>query len=272
MVGPSLGPDARESAREARPRHDLDATPTRRGDAPSRYTVPWSWVDVVGAAALSIVFTGIAGFAVTLARPVLPDVYVAPILVCASALAVAAAVMGWTRARRTDWAESVFGRHRPTRRDLVMAIAAGLGMFAVITLGLGWLLEVVVGASGGELPRVQQDLQGLAEDPRTAPLLALGAVVLAPIGEEMFFRGLFFPVLRRRLAAWPAITLSGAVFAGIHFQSTLDAYAVTAVIVLPVGMTLAWLRERRATLWVPIVAHSVYNLVQVVVLVVKARA
>ena len=272
MVGPSLGPNARDSAPEGRSRGCVDTTPARLGDAASRYTVPWGWIDVVGAAALSIVFSGMAGFAVTLARPVLGDLYAAPILVCASALAVAAAVMGWTRARRADWSESVFGRHRPTRRDLVMAIAAGLGMFAVITVGLGWLLGVVVGAGGGELPRVQQDLQGFADDPRTAPLLALGAVVLAPIGEEMFFRGLLFPVLRRRFAAWPAIMLSAAVFAGIHVQSTLDAYAVTALIVLPVGMTLAWLRERRATLWVPIVAHSVYNLVQVVLLVMKARA
>ena len=272
MDAPSRGPDARQSAPEVRSGQEVDAAPTRPGEAAPRYNIPWSWVDVVGAAALSIVFTGIAGFAVTLTRPVLGDLYAAPILVCGSAIAVAAAVMGWTRARRADWAESVFGSRRPTGRDLVTALAAGLGMFVVITLGLGWLLGLVASAGGGELPRVQQDLQSLAEDPRTAPLLALGAVVLAPLGEEMFFRGLLFPVLRRRLAVWPAITVSAALFAAIHFQSMLDAYAVTVVIVVPVGMTLAWLRERAGTLWVPIVAHASYNLVQVVLLVAQAQA
>ena len=246
----------------------IDARPPG-GGAGAPYIVPWGWLDVVGAAALFVVLSTVAGgLALNATTRLMPGPYLAPLPLVVSAASLVAAVVTWTRARRRDWARWVFGHRAPTRVDVAIGAAAGVAMVALIPLGLGSLIELFVAAQGGKMPVVQQEMQSFAQDHRTAPLLLISAGLVAPLGEEAFFRGLLFPVLRRNLGPWPAVGASGAVFSAIHFQPTLEAYVLTAVIVLPVGMTLARLYEWRATLWVPIIGHAVYNLVQVVILIV----
>ena len=44
----------------------------------------------------------------------------------------------------------------------------------------------------------------------------LAIIVLAPIAEEIFFRGFFFAGLRTRWSLWPSALLSGAIFGLVH--------------------------------------------------------
>jgi membrane protease YdiL (CAAX protease family) len=46
--------------------------------------------------------------------------------------------------------------------------------------------------------------------------LAFSALVLAPLGEELFFRGLLFRRLRQNAGAWPAYLVSALLFASFH--------------------------------------------------------
>lgn len=83
-------------------------------------------------------------------------------------------------------------------------------------------------------------------------LLLFTVAVVAPLGEELLFRGIIhralYGALGRR-AAW----LSGAMFAAAHL------YAVHFLAVWILGMLLARLYERRGSLVAPIVAHGVVN-------------
>jgi membrane protease YdiL (CAAX protease family)/lipoprotein-anchoring transpeptidase ErfK/SrfK len=89
-------------------------------------------------------------------------------------------------------------------------------------------------------------------------LIAVAAVVeiavLAPISEEIFFRGFFFSGLRSKFSLWPAAIISGLVFGSVHV--TTGATAAIPLAVLGVG--LAWLYDRTGSLW-PCIGVHVFN-------------
>lgn len=97
-------------------------------------------------------------------------------------------------------------------------------------------------------------LRGDQASPINTAMVFLVAVVLAPLLEEMMFRGYFYRALRTRLAAPAAIALSAAFFAGIHPQGLLGFPMLLAV-----GAMLATLREWRGSIWASVAAHACTN-------------
>lgn len=89
-------------------------------------------------------------------------------------------------------------------------------------------------------------------------------VLLAPLAEEVFFRGLFFGGLRARFPFLAAALLSGAFFGVIHLVGGNWAVAVQLGVL---GVALAYLYERTGTLWAPITLHGVNNALAFLVLV-----
>lgn len=87
-----------------------------------------------------------------------------------------------------------------------------------------------------------------------AAVLVLGGVV-APVGEELLFRGVLFGALRRRLSFWPAALASSFIFGAIH---VIPLQMITAALL---GVALCWARERSRTLTAPVLIHVVNNLV-----------
>jgi membrane protease YdiL (CAAX protease family) len=90
--------------------------------------------------------------------------------------------------------------------------------------------------------------------------LGFFAVVLAPVAEEFIFRGMLFPFIKqlgRPRLAWFGVS---ALFALIHF----DAAIFVPLFVLALGLT--WLYETTDNLLAPIVAHSLFNTTNLVLL------
>ena len=83
-----------------------------------------------------------------------------------------------------------------------------------------------------------------------------GAAVLAPIAEELFFRGLLqtwlVTVVQNR---WLAIALASAAFGAVHFQ---QPHAIPALCVL--GLLIGYSYERTGALAPPILIHAAFNL------------
>lgn len=94
-------------------------------------------------------------------------------------------------------------------------------------------------------------------------LLVLSAALVAPVVEEVLFRGLLLRALLRRMPAAPAVGLSALVFASVHL---LDP---GAVIVLPglllVGLVNGVLAVRGGDLSRPILLHVGFNLLVVLI-------
>lgn len=83
-------------------------------------------------------------------------------------------------------------------------------------------------------------------------LAILVFVVIAAVGEELFFRGALQRMLRPRWGR-NSVLLSALLFSGFHFDVLHIPFLLTA------GLLLAWLYERSGRLWVPVGAHVLHN-------------
>jgi membrane protease YdiL (CAAX protease family) len=101
----------------------------------------------------------------------------------------------------------------------------------------------------------QRVVQDLGADTNTL-LLVIGAVVVigvAPVCEELFFRGVLFRVLRQRLPFWPAAVADGILFGFVH--GSLVILPVLAVL----GIVFCYVYERTGSLFPTIALHSLNN-------------
>ncbi len=102
-------------------------------------------------------------------------------------------------------------------------------------------------------PEQQALLDHFPRTPAGIALLAVLAVVMAPLFEELFFRGFLFRGLARSWG-WPlGAVVSSAVFGAAHMQLTVF------VPLFALGFVLAWTYERTGSLWTPISLHAVFN-------------
>ncbi|MDP1849149.1 MAG: type II CAAX endopeptidase family protein [Solirubrobacteraceae bacterium] len=88
-------------------------------------------------------------------------------------------------------------------------------------------------------------------------LVVIGLVtVIAPLGEELFFRGFFYGALRNWRGPALAAILSGAVFGGVHLGSSPIGYLVPLAFF---GIGLCLLYEWTGSLYPPIALHALNN-------------
>ncbi len=115
----------------------------------------------------------------------------------------------------------------------------------------GWLMSRFIGDQGGSNPLLQMVLDG--RDPLALLLLALTAVVLAPLFEETIFRGVLLPVLGRSFGRGWSVFGSALVFAVAH----LSIGELLPLLVL--GLGLAQLRLSSGRLLPCVVMHALWN-------------
>lgn len=146
------------------------------------------------------------------------------------------------------------------------AAATGIGIGLACVLGSGLVI-----AAGSELdPAAKRALDDLEVSVGSAwwqiTLTTIAIVLLAPIGEELLFRGLELRGLVRLMPFALAAPLSGVVFTAAH----LDAYLVwpRAVALVLVGWVLAWLYRRRGML-ATMLAHGTVNAVAAAALIAQ---
>ncbi len=111
----------------------------------------------------------------------------------------------------------------------------------------------------GKSPPPHQLLEILKTNPsgwlRAADVLAAG--VVAPLAEEMFFRGLLQTLFRYLLGrSWPAVFLAAAAFAMMHPWWTWPQ-------IFLLGICLGYVYERTGNLWMPITMHAMFNLTSI---------
>ena len=83
--------------------------------------------------------------------------------------------------------------------------------------------------------------------------IAVTTILLAPVAEELFFRGIVYPWVKRAGFPRAALWVTSAFFAAIHFNLPIFA----PLLVLAIGLTLLY--EHTGNLLAPIAAHSVFN-------------
>lgn len=235
-----------------------------------RRAVPWGILDAVGAfivgfAAIMLIGSIVAGIAGTGA---LGAETARGLRLPLSGLGVAVGTMLWVAVRHGKDVRLLAGPDRPTGSDLGLGVALGLGGYilvnVVLVLGLAQLIDV----AGGELPQVQPELREQAAQSELLPYFVVTTVLVAPLAEELFFRGMLFPALGRRMGLWPAAVVSALAFGAVHVTgaATTGANALVAAMIFPLGVLLAWAYHWRRTLLVPVVIHAMFNGITTVLL------
>ena len=143
-------------------------------------------------------------------------------------------------------------RIQPVVSAIRQALSGWLMITPVVMLA-GWLLVKVFGDPGGSNPLLELVL--LSRDPLALILLSLTAVVLAPLFEEVIFRGVLLPVLARRVGFTAGALLNGLLFAMAH----ISIGELIPLTVLGTGLALVRLRSGR--LLPCVLMHAVWNAV-----------
>jgi membrane protease YdiL (CAAX protease family) len=78
---------------------------------------------------------------------------------------------------------------------------------------------------------------------------ALLVAVLAPIAEEIFFRGMIFRSLWNGMGLWPAAIVSGVLFGALHIDATTSERLLQVVPLVVLGVSFALLYSWTGTLF-----------------------
>lgn len=101
--------------------------------------------------------------------------------------------------------------------------------------------------------RTQIDLVPIFDQISSPGLLLVGGAIIAPIVEEIFFRGFIYAGLRQKYSWKTAGAISSGLFALVHFTPT----ALIPIFIL--GFIFAYLYERSNSLWPAILMHFSTN-------------
>lgn len=138
-----------------------------------------------------------------------------------------------------------------------IALLAILPVLLIVTL----LFQVVLHLLG--VPVSLQDVAfALADEPQRWMRIyfAALAVVIAPVFEELFFRGLILPILARRFGCWVALVFTALLFASIH------GHLPSFVTLFGLALALGGAYILTGSLTVAIVMHGLFNAVTVAIL------
>jgi hypothetical protein len=151
-----------------------------------------------------------------------------------------------------------------------------LGLRRFQPSALGWMFAVLgiyyAGAIAFSALVIQPDQEDIGKELGVcnpgigiAIFAVMAIIVLAPIAEEIFFRGFFFAGLRTRWSLWPSALLSGAIFGLVHAPTGPTA----AIPLAGLGVGLAWLYNKTGSLYPCMLAHFLNNALAISVVIGK---
>lgn len=105
----------------------------------------------------------------------------------------------------------------------------------------------------GVQPEGVRQVTDSVRDPSVLIPTLLVLAVLAPVVEELVFRGLLYGWVAGRWGPLPAFIVSSLVFAAAH------AEPAHVVLVIPLGFWFGWLRWRTNSLWPTLITHMINN-------------
>jgi membrane protease YdiL (CAAX protease family) len=181
------------------------------------------------------------------------------------------------------------------RRGLATGIALAL-VFIPLVFAAAIVTEFVYRAAGYSHPSEHELLRvlGNASEPIVRVVLVLGATVVAPVAEELLFRGHAQTIMRRALArvarprrvargfpldnqptdesegfaqdsnvppawaTWGAIVLASALFASVHAPWTWPP-------IFLLSLCLGWAYEQSGNLWAPVAVHAAFNMISTII-------
>jgi membrane protease YdiL (CAAX protease family) len=148
------------------------------------------------------------------------------------------------------------GLKRPVRKAIWLSVVTYFGYLAC-ALVIALLIT----------PEQEDIARDLGSDEGVLGTLIAGflIVIVAPVTEEIFFRGFFFQGLRRGMAVVLAALISSGIWALLHYTGPETWGVVLQLTVF--GLWLSWLYSKTGSIYPAIAVHMVNNAVAFTILV-----
>ncbi|MGD0362655.1 MAG: type II CAAX endopeptidase family protein [Bryobacteraceae bacterium] len=148
---------------------------------------------------------------------------------------------------------------------------AGRSAGFVAACGVAAAFTVMVASVAIGTPDIDSPMKALLSDPTSVLFIAVIGTTLAPICEEIVFRGFLQPLLVRSLGSAPGILLAAAAFGLMHFQEYGNSWR-HALLISGAGAAFGWMRQRTGSTKAAAMMHAAYNCVFFVLLAVQQVA
>lgn len=236
------------------------AIPRSRPPAPS---VPWTARQVlISVAAITVVFMVVLGSVIGLAEIVDVGEWGEDVILLGAAFVLQGVMLlsVWYFAVRpagSHWALLGFRRVKPISTTLITI--AGITICHALVIAyvqvVNWLdIDTLVPGNPFESWNI---------DTISFAIIAFSAVIIAPLFEEIFFRGFMYQAFRKTMRVWLAAILTSLIFGIAHIDP-----AIIIPIAL-VGMILLGIYRWTGNLWSSIITHAGYNAIAVIALAVQ---
>lgn len=226
-----------------------------QGGRPSEaQSPPWRPIEAL--------FVGLAGLGLGMALSIIvvlatPDPGLRLVLtILVGSLSLSAATIAWVAFLHRGAFAALGLRTRRPVGDVAMGILVGVLSYPLIVLVLGTILFALLSLlTGGPVTPPRQELLPRRPDDLEVAISAVSAILVAPVAEELFFRGFLFGALRRRFRPGIAAVASALPFALVHF------YLLLMPLLFAFGIVLAYVYQRRGSLFASMAAHAAFNVV-----------
>ncbi len=123
----------------------------------------------------------------------------------------------------------------------------------------GFLLSLIVAASSSFFTaKTKMPIEQFLQDRRTALLLLVMSVTLAPLFEETIFRGYIYPVAARTFGVPIGIFFTGTIFGLLHSAQLGNRWPQVGLLIF-VGIVFTYARARTGTVLASYLLHVSYN-------------
>jgi membrane protease YdiL (CAAX protease family) len=123
----------------------------------------------------------------------------------------------------------------------------------------GFLFSAVIQLASATVgTKAKLPIEDLFQDRRTAILLMLMAITIAPVVEETVFRGYFYPVISRTFGVGSSIIITGTLFGILHAPQLWGGWGQIALLIA-VGIFFTYMRAKTGTVVASYLLHVGYN-------------
>lgn len=254
---------------------DRDAAPVKRipSPAPAASAVgPVSWSMLEALATLTVALATFLGKDALLGSSLVAAMpedgrVLARVAVLLVFYAVQVGVLALFAHRRGSGLFAAFGLARVHASFRSWASSAGWVVLLLFATRIAaWVWGVIAQAIGIEPRTVDGGLTGLFGGGPAGLALSIALVVLiAPLVEEMLFRGVVLTAVGSRLGSGAALVISAALFGMYHFS--LWMFVPTFLL----GLACGYLAQHRGSLWPAVVLHALFNAVPVAIVFLASR-
>jgi len=128
----------------------------------------------------------------------------------------------------------------------------------IMIAGIGAAYAVAAASSLFQMPGGSNPLMDLLKERTSLILMAIFGIGVAPLCEELAFRGFLQPLLVRSLGTIPGILLAAIPFGLLHFQEYGHSWRHVVLISLA-GALFGWMRHATGSTMASAVMHAAYN-------------